>query len=345
MSVSGWIVEGADLYCPTAVSPAPGRVVVFARNAAGDLIRLDWKDGQRERTRSLGHSVARSADSEPPAPLDWQLSACCDRGDCLSLFGRSTEGDLVWRDGAAPPGTPFQLLGAPAAMRDGFVYPMGLAGPPASCSDGEKRADIFALNQAGELLHAAREGEEWSEFTPLGVPSMHIGGRQPQAVPVSSRVAACRCGREGIAVFLCTAAGALLFKWWDRRIWSDFVSLGMPEASDETYPAVTAAAPLTGPPAACSWGAGRLDVFARGPRGEMLHKTWKGRDWGPFGSLGIPAGTKEGRQRSIALTGSIAACSPGRGQLDVFATAVDGNLYHARVVDAEPSPSPGSGGP
>lgn len=331
MSFADWAVVGANLHCPSAVSPASGRMVLFARNLCGELLRIDWRDGQRDPTRSLGNPVAQSAESELRVPVDWQLSACSDDRENIYLFGRSPEGDLVWRDGAATDDSPFQLLGAPAAMRDGFVFPMGLTGPPAVCGAGARQLDVFALNHAGELLHAAGENDDWSEFTPLGVPAIRIGGKQPQAVPVSARVAACRCGKEAIAVFLCSASGALLFKWWDGRSWSEFVSLGMPEASDEVYPAVTAAAPLTGPPAACSWASGRLDVFARGPRGEVVHKAWKGRDWGPFTSLGMPTRTVEGRASPISFTGAIAACSPGPGLLDVFANAVDGNLYHAHL--------------
>ena len=85
-----------------------------------------------------------------------------------------------------------------------------------------------------------------------------------RAVPRAEAVAACSCWPSGIAVFRRGARGDLLLKWWDGTRWSDYAP--SPESPDESYPAVTMPAPLTGPPAAGSWGGGtRLDVFARGP--------------------------------------------------------------------------------
>jgi len=97
---------------------------------------------------------------------------------------------------------------------------------------------------------------------------------------------------------------------------------------DEIYPAVTVAAPLTGPPAACSWGPERIDVFARGSSGDVLHKWWDGKAWSPFVSLGMPV-TADAEPAPLPSTGAIAACSWGVDRLDVFTLAVDGNLYHA----------------
>jgi hypothetical protein len=123
--------------------------------------------------------------------------------------------------------------------------------------------------------------------------------------------------------------GDLLLNWWDGTRWSGFMSLGMPEVEDALYPAVNVAAPLTGPPAACSWGPGRMDVFVRGPGGEMLHKWWDGKDWSRYESLGMPV-RHGANPQGIPLTGAVAACTWGAGRLDIFARALDGNLYHAR---------------
>jgi hypothetical protein len=212
-------------------------------------------------------------------------------------------------------------------MRDGVIFPMGLAGPPGACGCADGRVDVFALSQSGEVLQTTREGEDWSDFETLGVPVMHVAGKSAQAIPVTSSFAVCRSGETSIALFFRTTLGALLLKWWDGENWSDFSSLGMPEVQDPTYPAVTAAASLTGSPAACSWAQGRLDVFARGPRGDLTHRAWNGGTWGPFESLGMP--TCNGEFRLVPLAGSIAACSWGFGRVDVFATALDRNLYHA----------------
>ena len=92
------------------------------------------------------------------------------------------------------------------------------------------------------------------------------------------------------------------------------------------YPAVTVSTPLTGPPAACSWGVNRLDVFARGARGEILHKSWDGRAWSPFVSLGMPV---DAERRWLPSAGAVTACTWGSTRLDVLTRAVDGNVYHA----------------
>lgn len=132
-----------------------------------------------------------------------------------------------------------------------------------------------------------------------------------------------------MAVFLRGVSGDLVMKWWDGAGWSEFASLGMPEVPDDLYPAVTVAVPLTGSPAACSWGPARIDVFIRGPRGELLHRWWDGKDWSPFESLGMPLTTGGGDRCGIPFTGSVTACTWGPGRLDVFARALDANLYHA----------------
>jgi hypothetical protein len=100
----------------------------------------------------------------------------------------------------------------------------------------------------------------------------------------------------------------------------------MPHVEQAT---LTFAAPLTGPPAVCSWGPARMDVFIRGSAGEMLHKYWNGRDWSGYESLGMPQ--RQGiPAEGIPFTGAVAASAGGPNRLDVFARALDGALYHAR---------------
>ncbi|MQB01822.1 MAG: hypothetical protein GEU78_16340, partial [Actinobacteria bacterium] len=72
------------------------------------------------------------------------------------------------------------------------------------------------------------------------------------------------------------------------------------------------------------------DVFARGPHGSLLHKWWNGQDWSGFFSLGMPS-TEHKDRPWIPFTGTVAACSSGPRRLDVFARAVDGNLYHSSL--------------
>ena len=317
-----WSAVGAGLFCPVVVAPAPGRVVLLARTASGELVRRDrLPDGGWGKARSLGVPTARSAGGGMDVPVDWQLAACgggsggADAGS-IELVARSPDGDLLHllRLGGGRPR--FECLGAPAAVAGGRAIPVGIASAPAVCRVASDRLDIFAVGQSGELLHAARNGGGWAPFDTLGA---------PPGAPLPEAVAACACGASSIAVFRRGSAGDLLLKWWDGAAWSKYASLGQPQAPDPSYPAVLAPAPLSGPPAACSWGPSRLDVFARGASGDLAHAWWDGGDWSSFESLGLPVAAGQ----AAPLTGAVSACSAGEGACDIVAGAVDGRLYHA----------------
>ncbi|HEY6052142.1 MAG TPA: hypothetical protein VIZ58_12880, partial [Thermoanaerobaculia bacterium] len=313
---------GKALYCPAAVSRAPGDVLLLARAAEGDLVVAEWKEG--------GWSEPRRSDVLSAVPADWPLAACA-RGGGIDAFARTPDGELLHLRGDGPAFSRVELLGAPAAASPfGAVVPLGLAGTPAACSALPERVDVFAAGETGELLHTWNQDGEWSGFESLGVPEV----RESRSVPMAGGLAACSCGPARTALFARGTGGDLLMNFWDGARWSGFESLGWPQVQDQTYPAVRCAAPLTGPPAACSWGAGRMDVFARGPHGDVLHKSWDGREWGPFVSWGMPGA--EDRKR-LASTGAISACTWGPGRLDVFTRAVDGALYH-RVGDGSAVP-------
>lgn len=69
---------------------------------------------------------------------------------------------------------------------------------------------------------------------------------------------------------------------------------------------------LTSDPSTTSWGANRLDVFARGGGGQLVHKYWDGAAWSAWGDLGG------------AITGRPAAVSWGPNRIDVVALGSDG---------------------
>ena len=75
---------------------------------------------------------------------------------------------------------------------------------------------------------------------------------------------------------------------------------------------------LTSAPAAASWATGRLDVFARGTSGELIHLGYNGfwaTDWQDLGG-------------SIALDSSPAAVASAVHPLDVFVRGQDDTLWH-----------------
>ncbi len=321
-----WKPIGAGLYDPVAVAPKPGRIVLFARNASGELVVLEgdglaWSEG-----RSLGMPIAQHAGGQ--APVDWPLAACSSAPNRIDLFARSPDGELLHSTGEGETWSPFENLGAPAALRNDLAIPIPLASPPAVCRSRPGRLDVFALGQEGDLLHTWRDGEGWSGFESLGRAILEVSGAQ-QPLPLSGTPAVCACGPAGMGVFVLGPLGDLLLTWWDGRQWSGFTSLGAPDVSHDLYPALTVTTPLAGPPAACSWGPERLDVFVRGPGGDLLHKGWDGEGWSDFESLWMPL-TRDAEPQRLPFLGAVTACTWGENRLDVFARALDGHLYHAR---------------
>jgi SpoIID/LytB domain protein len=72
---------------------------------------------------------------------------------------------------------------------------------------------------------------------------------------------------------------------------------------------------LTSAPAVTAWGPGRLDVFARGDDGSLIHK-WFSGSWSNWESLGG------------VLTADPAAVSWAANRIDVFVRGTDNGLYH-----------------
>ncbi|KAL8937474.1 MAG: hypothetical protein Q9216_004402 [Gyalolechia sp. 2 TL-2023] len=72
--------------------------------------------------------------------------------------------------------------------------------------------------------------------------------------------------------------------------------------------------------AASTWGQGRLDVFCRGPDGDLLHQFWDGTSWRPsLGSLESLGGS---------ISSSPSVISWGENRLDIFAINADHALVH-----------------
>ena len=317
-----WMPIASGLFCPAAVSPRSGCAALFTRSATGEIFYQEREGAQWGPRQSLGAPVAHTAGSDLAVPVGWQVAACRGESGVIELFATSPDGELLHMRGTPGDWGAFECLGSPAQI-EGSV-PAGLTSPPAVCYSESGRLAVFVRGQDGELLQTIRNGSGWGGFESLGFPTITRPGLQ-QPMPLIEPVAACRCGEAGTAIFLRGFQGDLLMKWGDAAGWSDYASLGAPEIADPGYPAMRVPASLSGPPAVCSWGAGRIDVFVRGPHGDILHKIWNGADWGEFESLGMPVVDEE----AIPFTGAVTACTRLVGALDVVARAVDGRLYHA----------------
>ena len=314
-----WSAIAENVSSPVAVASGERRVTVLCRGPAGELLLVAGERGEFQLPTSLGVPLAR--DGSHTIPIDWPISACATGPGEIQLIARGPEGELLHGTLRGAEWGGFEMIGAPAAWFGSVGVPMGLTSTPVACSRSPGTMDVFALGASGVLLHSPWDGKEFAEFESLGPATEGAAGS-----PVLPPISATACGIRSIAITARGARGDLLVKWWDGTKWSPFASLGLATEPDQLYPAAQVPVPLSGPPVCAGGGSTRLDVFARGQRGDLLHKWWDGKDWTAFESVGCPA-TAEGAL--IPFTSASLACAWGKFQLDVFARATDGKLYAA----------------
>jgi len=324
-----WSAIAENVSSPVAVASGERRVTVFCRGPAGELLMLAGERGEFQPPTSLGVPLAR--DGSHTVPVDWPISACATASSEIQLLARGPEGELLHGTLRGTEWAGFESIGSPAAWFGTVGVPMALTSAPVACSCQPGTMDIFALGTSGNLLHSPWDGKEFAEFESLGAAATDAG------VPVLAPISATACGIRSIAVAARGARGDLLVKWWDGAKWSPFASLGLAGEPDQLYPAAKVPTPLSGPAVCAGGGSTRLDVFARGQRGDLLHKWWNGKDWTAFESVGCPA-TSQGAL--IPFTSSSVACAWGKFQLDVFARAADGKLYAATWSGSGPIATP-----
>lgn len=280
------------------------------RGQRGDLLVRERDGGKWGELRSLGVPLARVDGADSVVPIDWPIAACGTGDGRVQLVARGPEGELLHGQLYQGNWSGFECIGLPAVPGVDIEVPMGLTRPPTACSATRGTMVVFAMSAAGELLHAGWDSEGFSEFTSLGIPE----------VPIPGPLCVCSCGHGTLALVTRGIAGDVLAKWWDGSAWSRFASIGAPQEDNLFYPGNFHMVPLSGPPVACGGGSKRLDVFARGGGGDLVHTWWNGTAWSRFASLGMPAADSP-------FTGASLACAWGRYQLDVFALASDGKLY------------------
>jgi hypothetical protein len=328
-----WFAIAENVSSPVAVAHGERRVAVFARGASGELLLVEGERGEFLPPRSLGVPLAR--DGSTTVPADWPIGACATRPGEIQLVARGAEGELLHGTLRNGEWGGFESIGSPAAWFGSLGVPMGLAGAPVACSRTPGTMDVFAVGATGALLHSAWDGKEFAEFESLGSVATDGGLEFPVLPPISATA----CGARTIAVAARGHRGDLLVKWYEGAKWTPFSSLGFPNEPDSVYPAIEVPVPLSGAPVCAGGGSSRLDVFARGQRGDLLHKWWNGKDWTGFESIGAPVSPEGAR---IPFTNLSIACAWGRFQLDVFARASDGKLYAATCggTTARPSATP-----
>jgi hypothetical protein len=333
-AVAQWNAVASGVFSP-AVTPSGDRgLSLFMRGGTGELLCRERNGAAWTETRSLGIPTARADDGGGTIPVEWPVSACSTGDGDIHLVARGPEGELV--HGALRQGqwSGFELIGVPSIESGLVAVPMGLAAAPVACSRERGRMDVFAASAAGELVHAGWDQGGFTEFVSLGRIPARSGSPE---LPILGTLAACNCGDRRLAVLTRGLAGDLLVKWWDGAGWTAFESIGTPQEDDLYYPGNPRAIPLSGPPVACGGGSARLDAFARGAGGDLMHRSWDGAGWGEFSSLGMPLSPEP--PGAVPFTAGSLACAWGKYRLDVFAAAADGKLYNLSWNGAPPGVS------
>src|SRR5712691_56816 len=304
---SRWSPVAEDVFSQAAAASGEQHVVLFLRSAHGELLVRERNGLTWSPLRSLGVPTARTSGSSVLVPVEWPVTACTTGDGEVHLLARGPEGELVHGRYRGPDWSGFEVVGVPVPGGHEGALPMGLAGALAACSRERGRLDVFAVDGDSNLLHAIWDGTGFSDCAALG--------------PAFGAISAFNAGARRMGVVARAKSADIHVKWWDGTRWAPFAPL-RPAQVDPLDPALACTSPLSSPPAACGGGRARADVFARGPRGDLLRSFWNGRDWSAFESLGMaPA--------EVPFSGAAAACTWGKYRLDVFTCAADGKLYNA----------------
>lgn len=316
-----WRAVAASISSPAVVATGDRGAILFARSETSELVVLRYDGMAWSEPRSLGIPLAQVPGSRPQwVPIDWPIAACAS-GVEVHLLARGAEGELAHGTLRDEHWSGFECIGSPANWIGGIAVPMGLASAPTACSRAPDQMDVFAIGSAGALLHSFWDGTQFTEFESLG--GVARDGREEE--PLSGSISASACGPNAMVVVARGAAGDLVAKRCEGSIWGPFISLGTPQEPDRVYPAVPCPVPLAGAPIACGGGPSRLDVFARGQRGDLLHRWWDEKNWSAFESLGLPR--SEDGQRLPFTAGPIAGAW-GRFRLHLVARGSDTKMHH-----------------
>jgi hypothetical protein len=182
------------------------------------------------------------------------------------------------------------------------LSPAGMLGAGADAASwGSGRLDVFGRGADSSVVH------EWFAGSWAGPES--LGG------VATSDPTAVSWGPDRIDVFVRGTDDSLWHRWWEGS-WYPWERLGGVLASGPDVASwtshlsyqVAGQDPLSV--------ARRLDVFAKGPDGSLMHKWYDGLAWSGWESLGG------------VITSDPSAVSWGLGRIDVFARGTDNQLWH-----------------
>jgi hypothetical protein len=223
-----------------------------------------------------------------------------------------------------------------------------VVGPPAVCSWGGSRLDVFVIGTDGALYHKAWDGTAWTpDWERLG--GVCVG--QPSV---------CSWGLNRLDIFVIGTDGALYHKWWDGANWGPSrdgyepmggslvfsplaiatgpnhldvfcVQRGDHQLLHKRYdggwiPSVTgydSLGPVANVPAATSWGSNTIQLCAVQPDGSLGFKSWTGTSWSPSTTGWTALGALPDK-----LISAPSVTSWGANRLDVISVDATGTVQH-----------------
>jgi len=274
---SSWESMGGNFVdSPTVASWGSGRLDVFARGTKNDMVHKWYASGYGWLGwESLGGDITSS-----PSAVSWGK-------DRIDIFARGKNGDVVHKWYASGYGwLGWESLGG------------GIIGAPSVISTGSGKLDVF-VRGTNNILHRKNfDGKKWSGWQNLGVTI----DAQPVALKKQNSIFVYVKNDEGRVITIIGTIGDLdtpdSWSKTDNKYPMEEGRVGVPSfitsVSYDNLPVVHAFrrsthgrlyyrppttykdemfadSEITSSPAGVSWGGTRLDVFARGTNGDLLH--------------------------------------------------------------------------
>ncbi|HEY9601490.1 MAG TPA: hypothetical protein V6C85_07770 [Allocoleopsis sp.] len=175
---------------------------------------------------------------------------------------------------------------------------------PATVSVGKNRLDVFWIGIDKQVYRRSWNSNQWSQRESLGGVAIH-------------GVAATSWGPDRIDLFAVGTDSSLYHKYWNGSTWSAWKIMKF-----QGHEAVEKSSTCISAPAAVSWGANRIDVFALGIDNYVYHAWGNGSsEWRGWEKLGGPC------------IHGVAVASRGANSLDLFSISTDtigtdNHMYH-----------------
>ena len=171
-----------------AVASGSGRVDVFSRGSAGQLIHAVCTNGVCAAPQNVGGVLAGQPAAVSPNPGE------------LDVFVRGTDGRL------------WEASSTSASSTWTWSQPQGaiIQGDPSASTWGSGRIDLFAAGAGGALMHMYTTGSSWTSLESLGG---SLVGRPAAASWSSGRVDVFVVGADGTLWQDYWAVGATSWRW------------------------------------------------------------------------------------------------------------------------------------